>query len=213
MRTRLLVSAATVVALLYCPVHATEVADTACHDSIIIDTTTYEVPSWWCPHKIDSVDMADPATLVRLPEEYCELDYRIYLERTTRDAFVIMAEVALEDSVHLLVRSGYRSPEFQLKLLRRRLESGQSFRSVMWAVAPPGYSQHHTGRAVDLTSAEDDSLVFAARKAYRWLRENADRFGFSETFKPDNEHPPASESWHWYYSYVDTTIDSGATTE
>ena len=211
MRTSLIFLATALIALPYCYAQTAEVADTGCHDSIAIDTITYEVPSWWCPYKIDSAGMADPVSLVRLPERFCELDYRIYLERTTRNALVVMAKAALQDSLHLKVRSGYRSPEFQLKLLRRRLDSGQPFRSVMWAVAPPGYSQHHTGRAVDLTSAEEVDLVFSARKAYRWLRENADRFGFSETFGPDIVHPPASEPWHWYYSSPDPVIDSSAT--
>ncbi|MFH1688390.1 MAG: M15 family metallopeptidase [bacterium] len=213
MRASLTILAVAIVTTLCCRVGAGEVEDTTCHDSVVVDTVTYMIPAWWCSHKLDTIDLADPAVLVRLPERFCELAYQIYLERSARDALVVMAEAALRDSVRLLVRSGYRSPGYQLKLLRRRLANGQSFRSIMWAVAPPGYSQHHTGRAVDLTTADTTSVPFAQRKAYRWLRANADRFGFSETYPPENESPPAAEPWHWYHSGSDKVLDAEVTAD
>jgi len=207
-------AAAAVLVTWWCTgVAAEETRDSACRDSVVIDTVTYRIPAWWCEWKIDSADLADPTRLVRLPGKFCELDYRIYLQRDARDAFVRMAEAALADSGGFLVRSGYRSPEYQRKVLRQRMAAGQTFRDIMWSVAPPGYSQHHTGRAVDLTTDEETSLAFSRRRAYAWLKKNAGRYGYYETYSPAAKPPPASEPWHWYYRGSDETTEQKPATD
>ncbi|HEX2897887.1 MAG TPA: D-alanyl-D-alanine carboxypeptidase family protein, partial [candidate division Zixibacteria bacterium] len=63
-------------------------------------------------------------------------------------------------------------------------------------VAPPGYSEHHTGRAVDFVPSE---ARFAYSKIYKWLKNNAAEFGFFETFPEDTTGLVPWESWHWVY--------------
>jgi D-alanyl-D-alanine carboxypeptidase len=150
---------------------------------------------------------ADPAALVQLPQECTFEDYRIYAEQPACDAFVRMAEAARQDSVDLIADSGFRSPGFQRRIIKRRLEAGQPIDKILTQVAPPGYSEHHTGRAFDLVPSE---ARFAHGKAYRWLGANAGRFGFVESFPKGPPDSPAWEPWHWLYVGSNPRMDTTA---
>jgi D-alanyl-D-alanine carboxypeptidase len=167
-----------------------------CVETIMIDSVEYRLSEQWCGTKLDSAEIAQPGTLVQLPQANTFEDYRIYVTRATRDAFVAMATAAKKDSVQLIADSGFRSPGFQQRIIKRRLEAGETFERIISMVAPPGYSQHHTGRALDLVPSE---ARFAHTPAYAWLTAHAARFGFHETYpdSPDGLHP--WEAWHWVY--------------
>ena len=170
---------------------------TECIDSILVDSTYYSVPELWCGLAVDSTMAADPASLVRVPEEYCYENYRIYVTPATRDAFVRMAQAASRDSVKLITDSGYRSARFQERIIRRRLQEGKAIEEILRDVAPPGYSEHQTGRAFDLVPSE---AVFAYGKAYAWLVQHAAEFGFNESYPQNDSTAFPWESWHWIYS-------------
>ena len=169
----------------------------SCQDSVVINDQMYAVPEMWCGHRVDSTLLADPMTLARLPEEYAFEDYRIYLTRATRDAFVTMALAAAKDSLHLAVRSGYRSSGYQRKIIARRITEGKTFAEVARFVAPPGYSTHETGRAADISAPSEADLSFAESRAYQWLIENASRYGFDETYPKNDPDGRPWEPWHW----------------
>ncbi len=174
-------------------------------ETVTIDSVEYVVPERWCDKKIDSTELADPATLVRIPYEFTFDSSRIYVTRETRDAFVRMAEAAKKAGLDLRTDSGYRSPGFQKRIIKRRMEKGDSFEEVARFTAPPGYSQHHTGRAVDLVPSE---ARFAHTEMYEWLKEHAGAFGFAETY-PEPEVPAEImywESWHWYFVGVQERV-------
>lgn len=168
----------------------------SCDETVIIDSVEYAVPEQWCGQSLDSILIADPTTLVRLPDEFCYADYRIYLDRATRDALVELAHAARKDSVEIIVDSGYRSASFQKRIIKRRMAEGESFERVARFVAPPGYSQHETGRAVDLVPSE---VLFLKTNIYVWMKDHAGRFGFVETYPPDSTSSFRAESWHWYF--------------
>jgi len=182
-------------ALLVLTLLAPVVAADNCHDTLFIDSTAYPIPEWWCGYKIDSLDLADPATLVRLPVEMCYDSSRIYVNPDTKEALLKMTEQAQKDSVFLIVKSGYRSPAYQRRILKRRLDSGAVFDEVIKIVAPPGYSEHHTGRAVDFAN---NGTPFYKSKSYRWLKINAADYGFRETYPQDDSGAVRWEPWHWY---------------
>ena len=167
-----------------------------CAEIITIDSVEYSVPARWCGNKLDSTQIADPETLVRLAEELTYEDYRIYVLTDVKAAFSRMAEAAKQDSIDLIVDSGYRSASFQERIIRQRLEDGQNMQEVLTMVAPPGYSEHETGRAVDLVPSE---ALFASSKIYLWLTENASRFGFRESYPESTADSISWEPWHWYY--------------
>jgi len=167
-----------------------------CDETVVIDSVEYNVGERWCGQRLDSTAVADPTTLVRIPEQFCFEQFRIYVRPVVRDAFVLMAEAAAADSVDLIADSGFRSATFQARIISRRMEEGDTFERLIRFVAPPGYSQHETGRALDLVPSE---ARFVYTPVYEWLKENAAEFGFVESLPEDTSGFAARESWHWYY--------------
>ena len=110
-----------------------------------------------------------------------------------------MRTSAARDHIELQVVSAFRSVEYQEGILRRKLEKGQDISEILMVSAAPGFSEHHTGCALDLTTPgcavlEED---FEQSNAFEWLMENAGRFDFSLSFPRDNPHGVAFEPWHW----------------
>lgn len=174
-------------------------SDPVCADSVVIDSTRYAVPSPWCGHAVDSGEWAEPADLKRLPERLCYQEFRIYVDSSAATAFVRMADSAAADDIGLMVQSGYRSPRYQRKVIVKRMKEGKSFAEVARYVAPPGYSEHHTGRAMDVVCSGGAKTAFAASSCYPWLKENASRFGFFETYPRESPGGIPWEPWHWMY--------------
>lgn len=171
-------------------------ATAGCADSFTIGDTSYTVPDKWCAHRLDSAQIADQTKLARLLDKFTFEDYRIYVLPETKAAFEQMAVKAKQDSVILTVDSGYRSASFQRRIIETRLNEGGDIRSVLQMVAPPGYSQHETGLALDLVPSE---AAFASTNKYRWLQEHAKEFGFVESYPENNPDSLDWESWHWLY--------------
>jgi len=99
------------------------------------------------------------------------------VEVRTAKAFKVMANAARKAGVKLAVRSGFRSHAKQARLYR------QYRRGTGNLAARPGYSQHESGRALD--------LVVTREQTYQWLIAHANAFGFHRTVR--------GEPWHWEY--------------
>ncbi len=110
-----------------------------------------------------------------------------------------MREAAARDGIVLLPLSGFRSVVRQISLIRQRLASGRSIDDVLRFAAAPGYSEHHTGRALDIGSPEHIELDehFARTAAFRWLKRHAGTYGFHLSYPRGNRHGIAYEPWHW----------------
>jgi D-alanyl-D-alanine carboxypeptidase len=112
-----------------------------------------------------------------------------------------MRETASKAGVALLAVSGFRSIERQAEIIRAKLSSGQKIEDILRLVAAPGYSEHHTGRAIDIGTPGEEPLTeaFADTPAFRWLAENAGHFGFRLSYPKGNAHGIAYEPWHWCF--------------
>jgi zinc D-Ala-D-Ala carboxypeptidase len=117
----------------------------------------------------------------------------------TARAWREMKIAALENGVELLLVSGFRSVSYQADLIRRKIAAGQDIQSILKVNAAPGFSEHHTGRAVDVATPGTRPLTedFAKSAAFTWLGENARRFGFRMPYGVDNVYGFAYEPWHW----------------
>jgi len=114
-------------------------------------------------------------------------------------AWTRMRASARDAAIELVAISGYRSVEHQAAIIRNRLAAGETIEAILRLVAAPGYSEHHTGRAVDVGVPDAPPLTeaFAATPAFRWLEQNGGRFGFALSFPRGNPHGIAFEPWHW----------------
>jgi D-alanyl-D-alanine carboxypeptidase len=114
-------------------------------------------------------------------------------------AWMRMREAAERDGVMLQVVSAFRSVEYQLGIIRRKLERGLTMEEILRVSAAPGFSEHHSGRAFDLTTPGFAALEeeFEKSTAFDWLRANAMTFGFRMSYPRGNPYAIAYEPWHW----------------
>jgi len=112
-----------------------------------------------------------------------------------------MSAAALTDGVVIRIGSAFRSVDRQVEIIRAKLAEGLSLDAVLCVSAPPGYSEHHSGRAVDVTTDEGAPLEpeFEKTEAFRWLSKNAARFGFVLSYPAGNPHGYDYEPWHWCF--------------
>jgi D-alanyl-D-alanine carboxypeptidase len=110
-----------------------------------------------------------------------------------------MVAAAHDDSTALMIVSGFRSIEYQATLIRNKLDAGQGVGEILAVNAAPGYSEHHTGRAVDIATPGSRPLTeeFESSEAFLWLVARAKDFGFSLSYPRDNRFGFIYEPWHW----------------
>lgn len=117
-------------------------------------------------------------------------------------AWKAMVLAALKEDIQLKPFSGFRSVKYQELLIQKRLENGRSIDDILKHIAIPGYSEHHTGCAVDIYSKDNAVLEesFEQTAEFNWLLKNATRFGFSLSYPRDNQKGIIFEPWHWFYN-------------
>ena len=137
--------------------------------------------------------------------------------RTTRlapraaAALRAMIAAASRDGLVLQIVSGFRSVAYQRALVEAKLQRGLSLDDALRINTAPGFSEHHSGCAIDLTTPNvaPAETGFADTRAYEWLQQHAGEYGFHLSYPPDNEHGIAFEPWHWRY-VVDDHADAGS---
>lgn len=125
----------------------------------------------------------------------------VVLTSATTKAWLAMRDAARAEQIELLPFSGFRSFLYQRGLIRAKLLKGQSIEEILTILAAPGYSEHHTGEALDITTINcpQANEIFAETDAHLWLTKNAGRFGFKESFPANNVHGLVYEPWHWKF--------------
>ncbi|GAB4213624.1 MAG: hypothetical protein OHK0012_10110 [Synechococcales cyanobacterium] len=113
-----------------------------------------------------------------------------------------MSSAARMDGVWLVLVSAWRSWEVQDWLWTRQIERRGSPAAAARYSAPPGYSEHHSGYALDLADGlahEDITEAFAQTPAYGWLTRFGGDFGFELSYPEGNAQGVAWEPWHWRF--------------
>jgi len=129
-------------------------------------------------------------------------DGRIHkLFPSASQAWHAMKDAASDDGHDLYIVSAFRSVGRQAEIVRAKHMSGIGNDEIFAVSAPPGYSEHHTGRAIDVSTPGYLSLEeeFENSPAFAWLQENAAQFGFTMTYPRGNKFGYLYEPWHWYY--------------
>ena len=113
-----------------------------------------------------------------------------------------MRNAASVHSIELLVVSAYRSVEYQVQVIQRQLATGKTIEDILTRVAAPGFSEHHSGCALDLTTSGFEAVEeeFENSPAFTWLVANAPKHGFHLSYPRDNPFGVIYEPWHWCYS-------------
>ncbi|MEN9860848.1 MAG: hypothetical protein RLZZ515_1330 [Cyanobacteriota bacterium] len=128
----------------------------------------------------------------------------VELHRDAADALNRMQADAAADGIDLRVLSAYRSIHLQKQIFFDvKSERNQSALERAQVSAPPGFSEHSTGYAVDLGDgrAPDTNLSasFETTPAFAWLQANANRYHFTLSFPAGNAQGVSYEPWHWRF--------------
>ena len=158
---------------------------------------------------IQNVNNDDRSILGHLPyneiskEKLVVIEPNISVHIDMRESLLKMRQDAKNDGIFLVFLSGYRSINLQkeifysLKSKRNQVASERARVS-----APPGYSEHSTGFAIDIGDFNepktDFDVEFEDTEAFRWLKNNAAKYHFKLSFNKNNQNVDY-EPWHWRY--------------
>ena len=136
-------------------------------------------------------------------DQLVEIQPGLSVHKDMYEDLLAMRKDAEMEGVYLVFLSGYRSIELQneiffyLKSIRNQIASERARVS-----APPGYSEHSTGFAIDIGDANaretDFEVEFEDTEAFQWLKINAAKYHFKLSFDEDH-HSVDYEPWHWRY--------------
>lgn len=128
----------------------------------------------------------------------------IKLRKTAAKQFQAMEVAARAAGISIVPISGFRSVKDQQPLFFDiKAQRGETTTKRAEVSAPPGYSEHHTGYAVDVgdgtVPATNLSSNFDKTRAFKWLSTNAAYFSFEMSFPKDNPQGVSYEPWHWRF--------------
>ena len=123
----------------------------------------------------------------------------LWLHASAARAWTHLRDAALRDDVVLEAISGYRSHDYQLGIFERKRARGLSVDEILTVNAAPGYSEHHSGLALDIGAPGEPPAEesFEHTAAFAWLRDHASGYGFVMSYPRDNPHGIVYEPWHW----------------
>lgn len=169
-------------------------------DGILDQDALMAMVSQWQGNRLKNRAYATPDQLLTAPPadfyDPSRADELRQVERNTYAAYKEMIAAANDDlklapaGRYLKIISSFRSREYQENLRRKSPNAGSAGLAV-------NNSPHFTGRALDLYVGGDpvdtkdaNRAIQVNTPAYRWLVQNAERFGFRPYFY---------EPWHWEY--------------
>ena len=128
-----------------------------------------------------------------------------FLDSQAAKSFFEMKKAAKKDSIDLQFVSAFRSFDSQKKIIERKLNRGSLINKILEENKLPGYSEHHTGKAIDFTSKKLNTLStqFENSKEFKWIAENASTYNFYLSYPKDNEEGIMYEPWHWMFKNND----------
>ena len=117
------------------------------------------------------------------------------------EAWEAMRASAADAGVDLRPVSGFRSHYYQADLLRRKIRDGRTLVELLTVNAAPGYSEHHSGCALDITTVDIPPLQtqFEETEAFAWLQKNAEQFQFLLSYPKETSGIISYEPWHWCF--------------
>ena len=159
---------------------------------------------------IDEQPGRDGRLLGHFPYPEAEMDVLVPVEpgiELHRDAAIaldVMRRAAAADGIDLRLLSGYRSQQLQKSIFFDvKSERNQTAAERAKVSAPPGYSEHSTGYAVDLGDGADPasnlSESFERTAAFSWLQDHAASYHYTLSFPAVNSQGVSYEPWHWRF--------------
>ncbi len=175
------------------------------HDNVILDT------------KPESITVIVNKEL-RLPDDYIPSDLVVpdvsfsfsyydekkLMRQVAADALKELFDGAAAENIMLNGVSAYRSYDRQYDIFTDNVKK-QGLEHTMKYSATPGYSEHQTGLAIDVSSKSVNNRLdesFADSTEGKWLAENAHLYGFIIRYPKDKTKITGYSYEPWHIRYV-----------
>lgn len=139
----------------------------------------------------------EPDDLVTLTGNY-NMGVNNMLRKEAADAFMEMADAARLDNIIIRNASAYRSYEYQVNLYNDYVNKDGKEAADTYS-ARAGYSEHQTGLATDINQI---NAAFENTDAFRWLSENAYKYGFILRYPKEKENITGFQYEPWHFRFV-----------
>jgi LAS superfamily LD-carboxypeptidase LdcB len=140
-----------------------------------------------------------PEDLIKINIKYANNDK--YLRKVAKEAFEKLSKDALKKGYTIKAVSTYRSFDYQEKLFKN-YQNEYGLKYALRCSAKPGHSEHQTGLAVDVAGSNNDYNLFEDSKEFKWMKENAHRYGFILRYPKGKEKITGFKYESWHYRYV-----------
>lgn len=149
---------------------------------------------------IDKIDFVDSINVFNEP---------IKVEKEAYEHFLLLKEFCKDKGIDISINSAYRSFEEQEETYNYYLEkAGKEYCDKF--VAPIGYSEHHTGLAIDFYIKDDnypcDDMDIIDDREYREVHKYLKDFGFILRYPKDKETITGYSYEAWHIRYVGKVI-------
>ena len=125
--------------------------------------------------------------------------------KEAKEAYERMAKDASKDKRKLVVMSAYRDYNYQVNLYNRYAKKDGKDKADTYS-GRPGFSEHQTGLAIDLYNGKIVYTRFEETKEFKWMQDNAYKYGFILRFPKGKELETGYQYESWHYRYVGLEI-------
>lgn len=154
-----------------------------------------------------------PEDLIKLE---CRTNKTMYLRKDAANAlYAMMLAMTADGITDVFVTSAYRSYSYQVglfdKYVNNHMADGMTREEAEAAAleysAKPGTSEHQTGLCLDFMTEDMGALdeSFENTAAFRWLSENAYKYGFILRYEEDKVETTGYKYEPWHYRFVGRT--------
>jgi len=128
----------------------------------------------------------------------------IYVHKDIYENFKQMQFLAAQRGISLKLLSGYRSIDLQREIFyENKSIRNQTAVERSRVSAPPGYSEHSTGYAIDVGDGNYPNthfeIEFEQTPAFKFMKRFASKYHFVLSFPPNNKQGVTYEPWHWRF--------------
>ncbi len=138
------------------------------------------------------------------PDELILFSPGIYVHKDIYKNFKEMQLIAAQKGISLKLLSGYRSIDLQREIFyENKSIRNQTAIERSRDSAPPGYSEHSTGYAIDVGDGNYPNthfeVEFEQTPAFKFMKRFASKYHFVLSFPPNNKQGVTYEPWHWRF--------------
>lgn len=135
----------------------------------------------------------------------CSLASNLKVRKIVKEKFETLCMDVSNISMTIKAVSAYRSYDRQKQLYSNYVaRDGKKLADTYSARA--GYSEHQTGLAIDVAGSNYSYTKFENTEEYKWLRENAHKYGFIIRYQKGKESITGYQAEAWHIRYLGENI-------